>query len=151
MARLHTDPTIPSDQDALLAREASRTLAKHRVADEDLRVQVNKAGREITTIELPAAATKLLMQMLIEMGKGRAVTLVPSDTEITTQQAADLLNVWRPYVIGLIDKGVLPSRMVGIQRRLPLADVLACKADNRARRRVSLDEMARLDQEMGLI
>ena len=150
MARLHTDPTIPSDQDALLAREASRTLAKHRVADEDLRVQVNKAGREITTIELPAAATKLLMQMLIEMGKGRAVTLVPSDTEITTQQAADLLNVSRPYVIGLIDKGVLPSRMVGIQRRLPLADVLNYKIETKAKAYEAMKEIAAIDQELGL-
>ena len=150
MARLHTDPTIPSDQDALLAREASRTLAKHRVADEDLRVQVNKAGHEITTIELPAAATKLLMQMLIEMGKGRAVTLVPSDTEITTQQAADLLNVSRPYVIGLIDKGVLPSRMVGIQRRLPLADVLNYKIETKAKAYEAMKEIAAIDQELGL-
>ena len=150
MARLHTDPTIPSEQDALLAREASRALEQHRAADESLHLHVNKAGHEIAMLKLPAAAAKLLSQMLVEMGKGRALTLVPTDTEITTQQAADLLNVSRPYVIGLIDKGVLPSRMVGNQRRLPLADVLTHKAETKAKAYEAMKEIAAIDQELGL-
>jgi excisionase family DNA binding protein len=60
------------------------------------------------------------------------------------------LNVSRPFVVGLIDKGALPARMVGNHRRLPLKDVLAYKADNRAKRRQSLRELAALDQELGL-
>src|SRR5215813_4071066 len=80
----------------------------------------------------------------------RRVTLVPVEPEITTQQAAELLNVSRPYVIGLIDKGTLSARMVGNHRRLPLKDVLAYKADSRAKRRQTLQELAVLDQELGL-
>ena len=78
-------------------------------------------------------------------------TFVPPEPEITTQQAADLLNVSRPYVAGLIDKGMLPAaRMVGNHRRLPLQDVLAYRAESHDRRRQTLDELAAYDQELGL-
>ena len=76
--------------------------------------------------------------------------LVPLESEITTQQAAELLNVSRPFVVGMIDKGTLPARMVGNQRRLPLKDVLAYKAENRAKRRETLRELAAHDQKLGL-
>ena len=91
-----------------------------------------------------------IFQLLEELGKGHAVSLVPTESEITTQQAADLLNVSRPFLIGMIDKGELPARMVGNQRRLPLTDVLAYKAANRAKRLEALAEMTKLDQELGL-
>jgi len=113
-------------------------------------VQIAKAGREITTLELPPAAAKLLMQMLSEMGKGNAVSLVPTESEVTTQQAAELLNVSRPYVIGLVDKGELSARMVGNQRRLPLDAVLTYKAEAKARALEAMKEIAAIDQELGL-
>jgi excisionase family DNA binding protein len=150
MSRTLNDPTIPSDKEALLAREASHAIEKHKAGDKNLRMQIAKAGREVTTLELPAAAVKLLIQMLEEMGKGNAVSLVPTEAELTTQQAADLLNVSRPYLVGMIDKGELPARMVGNQRRLPLKDVLAYKTDNRAKRIDALREMKEIDQELGL-
>ena len=150
MTRPHTDPTLPSAQDSALAREASRALEQHCANDGSVLVQVGKPGREPTTLELPPIAARLLQQMLEEMGKGNAVTVVPTDAEITTQQAADLLNVSRPYLVGMIDKGELPARMVGNQRRLPLADVLAYKAANRAKRLEALRELTELDQELGL-
>ena len=78
------------------------------------------------------------------------MTLLPVEIELTTQHAADLLNVSRPYVVGLVEDGTLPARMVGNQRRLPLKDVLAYKAATRARRRDTLRELAVLDQELGL-
>ena len=74
----------------------------------------------------------------------------PTSTEITTQQAADLLNVSRPYVIGLVDKGVLPSRMVGNKRRLPLADALTYKAETKAKAYEAMKEITEIDQELGL-
>ena len=102
------------------------------------------------TLDLPQAAAHLLTQMLKEMAAGNAVTLVPVEIGLTTQQAADLLNVSRPYLVGLVRDGSLPARMVGNQRRLPLKDVLAYKADTRAKRREALRELAALDQELGL-
>lgn len=149
MARHHTDPAMPSGEEALLAREASRVLAVREAADAP-RVQLVDATGAITAIDLPEPAIRLLIEMLREMGEGRAVALLPMEAELTTQQTADLLNVSRPYVVGLIDSGVLPARLVGNQRRLPLRDVLAYKADNKAKRTAVLDELTALDEDYGL-
>ena len=149
MPRTDTTPTIPSDQDALLAREASRAITTQHVDMGSLKLQIANAGKEVTTVQLPAAAAKLLLQVLNELGSGRAVSVAPTDVEITTQQAADLLNVSRPYLVGLVEKGELPVRKVGNQRRLPLADVLEYKARNRANRLEALRELTALDQELG--
>jgi excisionase family DNA binding protein len=70
--------------------------------------------------------------------------------DISEQEAANLLCVSRPYLAGMIDKGELPARMVGDQRRLPLKDVLAYREANKAKRFAALDELSALDQEMGL-
>jgi excisionase family DNA binding protein len=88
--------------------------------------------------------------MLKAVAAGHAVTLIPVEIELTTQQAADLLNASRPYLVGLVRNGTLAARMVGNQRRLPLKDVLAYKAATRAQRRDALRELAALDQELGL-
>jgi excisionase family DNA binding protein len=150
MPRTDTDPTIPSDQEALLAREATRALEGHPADGESLKLQVAAAGKEVTTLDLPAAAAAPLLAILKAMGEGKPVAVHAADTELTTQQAADLLNVSRPFVVGLIDNGTLPARMVGNQRRLPLKDVLTYKRDNQAKRREALEELAKLDQELGL-
>lgn len=150
MWRVRGEPTIPTDQEAVLAREVSKALEAHDASGKGVRLQVAEAGREVTTLDLPPAAGRLLLLMLKEMGSGNAVTLVPIEAEITTQQAADLLNVSRPYVVGLIDKGVFPVRMVGNQRRLPLKDVLAYKEETRAKALEALQEISAIDQELGL-
>src|SRR6202034_4572049 len=148
MTVILTDPALPSDQDAALAKAASQALAQ--TGDTALQVQVAVAGREVTTFDLPPVVARLLVDILKETAAGHAVTLLPFREEITTQQAAELLNVSRPYVVGMIDKGQLPARMVGNQRRLPLKDVLAYRAENRAKRRETLNELVALDQELGL-
>jgi excisionase family DNA binding protein len=147
----HIDPILPSDQDAMLARAAQLALERSETLDKAMHVQINAAGRQLTTLDLPPVVTRLLMDILKETAAGNAVALVTVEAEITTHQAATILNVSRPYVIGMIDKGLLPARMVGNQRRLPLRDVLAYKAENRAKRRETLREMTVLDQELGLI
>ncbi|MGO9545571.1 MAG: excisionase family DNA-binding protein [Rhodomicrobium sp.] len=142
---IRTEPTLPSAEEAILARAASRALEEHR-DDPSLRLLVDKG----TALELPQSATDLLLEILKLMAAGNAVSLIPVEAEVTTQQAADLLNVSRPYLVGLIDNGTLPARMVGNQRRLPLADVLTYKADTKAKRRAALAELSALDQELGL-
>jgi excisionase family DNA binding protein len=149
MPIIPTDLALPSDQDAALAKAASQALAQ--TGDAALQVRVAVPGREVTTFDLPPVVARLLVDILKETAAGNAVTLLPFREEITTQQAAELLNVSRPYVVGMIDKGQLPARMVGNQRRLPLKDVLAYRAENRAKRRAALDELAALDQELGLL
>ncbi len=151
MPQARIDPIIPSDQDAMLAKTARLALERSEPLDKTLRVQINLVGQEATTLDLPPVVTRLLMDVLRETAAGKAVSLVAVDAEITTQQAAAILNVSRPFVVGMIDKGLLPARMVGNQRRIPLSDVLAYKAENRAERRKALEELAALDQQLGLI
>ena len=150
MRQARIDPIIPSNQDALLARTAQLTLERGQAFDKASHVQINAVGHETTTLDLPPVITRLLMDILKETAAGNAVTLVPVHAEVTTQQAADLLNISRPFLIGLIENGTLPARLVGKHRRLPLADVLAYKADNFAKRSKALDELAAYDQELGL-
>ncbi|MGO9237978.1 MAG: excisionase family DNA-binding protein [Methylocella sp.] len=147
MSRIHIDPVLPTGQDALRAEELRHALERREGVAAPVRVQVNDS----TVLDLPPIVASLLMNILEETAAGHAVTLIPVEAEVTTQQAAELLNVSRPYLVGMIEKGLLPSRMVGNQRRLPLQDVLAYKADNRAKRRETLREMAALDQELGLL
>jgi excisionase family DNA binding protein len=150
MPQPHIDPIIPSDQDAMLAKAAQLALEGSEALGTALHVQISAAGQEVTTLDLPPVVARLLMDILKETAAGHAVSLVPVESEITTQQAAAILNVSRPYLVGMIDKGQLAARMVGNQRRLPLRDVLAYKADNRAKRRAVLAELAAHDQKLGL-
>ena len=68
-------------------------------------------------ISIPPGAVRLFLDILTQLGQGRAVTIVPGKVELTTQDVADYLNVSRPYVVKLIESGKLPARMVGTRRR----------------------------------
>jgi len=127
--------TIPTDLEARLAAEASRTVDACSDVGQSLKMQIVNTGSKGTALELPPAAAALLKTMLKEMAAGRAVTIVPINAEITTQQAAEILHVSRPFVVGLIDKSTLPARMVGAHRRVLLDDVLAYKSASKAKAR----------------
>jgi excisionase family DNA binding protein len=78
-------------------------------------------------------------------------TVVAADTEMATQQAALLLNVSRPYLIGLLEAGQIDYRLVGSHRRVKVASLLAYKhVDDQARAKAA-DELTALSQEMGLL
>lgn len=148
MAHIPTSPIRPTEQEAKLAALARQALA--RSGGETLQLQVTMTGQKTVALDLPPVMTRLILEAIKETAAGHAVALVPVEAEITTQQAADLLNVSRPYLIGLIDTGVLPVRMVGNQRRIPLQDVLDYKADVYAKRRETLRQMVAYEQELGL-
>ncbi len=121
-----------------------------RLGASDLGIRIrhgDKFGAEIT---LPAAAFQMLQGVLSEMAQGHAVALLPLQAELTTQQAADLLRVSRPYLIGLLEDGKIPFRLVGQHRRVRLDDLLAYKRkDDEGRRRVA-DELTADAQELGM-
>lgn len=156
MPRTRITPTAAPASEAVIAEAASRAIEQHIQQDgagakTSLRVQIMEAGREVTTLDVPPAAVQLIRTMLKEMASGKSLTLVADDAEITTKQAADLLHVSRPYLVGMIERGELPARMVGKQRRLPLKDVLEFKRDNEAKRRKALSELVAHDQKLGLL
>jgi excisionase family DNA binding protein len=134
----------PTEEETRLARESSRQLSA--LGDRNLRVHIGK-----DVVELPAAAVRLLVSILSEMSAGNAVTLIPVHAELTTQQAAELLNVSRPHVIKLIEEGQLPSRKVGTHRRVRFRDLMAYKrvADAERQRALAALVADAQDQDMG--
>lgn len=103
-----------------------------------------------TTIRLPEVAVDALIEMLDAVAHGEDATVVRTPREVTTQQAATVLNVSRPTVVKLIDDGTVPARKVGSHRRILLADLLAYRDKVVAERRAALDEMTREAEELGL-
>ena len=145
------ETVAPSPADAQLAKESSRILATRKLGRRaSFRIRLLDDGGESETIAVPASALRLLIQMLTEMSQGNAVTLIPTQAELTTQQAADLLNVSRPYVVKLLDEEKIPSRTVGKYRRVRFGDLMAYKKiDDEARAKV-LDQLAIEAQELGM-
>ena len=101
------------------------------------------------TLTVPRSAVELLARILEHMSKGEGVALVPSHAELTTQQAADLLNVSRPFLIGLLDTEEIEYRKVGKHRRIKAESLMAYKRKDDLRRREAADELTALSQEMG--
>jgi excisionase family DNA binding protein len=141
----------PTPAETELAQESSRQVAKLLGAlRESVRLQIRPDGARPETLAIPSSAVRLLADILTQMAKGNAVTVVPVPAELTTQQAADLLDVSRPYLIDLLVKGVIPFRKVGTHRRVLLEDLLAYKQKTDRDRLKALEELSALDQELGL-
>jgi excisionase family DNA binding protein len=102
------------------------------------------------TTVLPEAISRLLQQAVPHLLLGRALAIVPIERELTTQQAADLLNVSRPFLIGLLEEGDIPHVKTGKHRRVRLEDILRYKKQRDATRREALDRLSELSQEYGL-
>ena len=122
-----------------MARLSGKLLSPYARKKAPLTVQVRDVDHD-EPIELPAGAVSLLMEVLEAMAAGRGVTLIPENAELTTVQAADILNVSRPFLIKLLDEGVIAHRMVGKHRRVRMDDVIAYKE------RIDRDREATLDK-----
>lgn len=143
------EAVTPTDAESRLARESSQELAKQLRTAKKLRLEVD-SGKTRRTVTIPLAAAKLLQHILIEMAQGNAVTLIPIHAELTTQQAAELLNVSRPYLVKLLDEGAIPSRKVGTHRRVLFQDLMTYKQKTDEARLKALEELSALDQELRL-
>ncbi len=138
------DTVIPTQTDAELAAQASRALSSKRANEDSLRVRLDD-GEELL---LPKAAAQLLRHLLTEMAQGNAVTLIPIHAELTTQQAADFLNVSRPYLVGLLERQALPFHKVGTHRRVKFNDLKAYKKKFETASSAALDELVQQAQEL---
>lgn len=136
----------PTDAEAKAALASGRTLAAH-ISDGGLKLAFANGCEEL---DLPAPVARLLLEILTELGQGNAVALDTVQPELTTQQAADLLNVSRPYLVKLLDDGVIPSRKVNTHRRVLREDVLAYKRDIDAKRLKTLEELTAQAQELDM-
>ncbi|MCP3137214.1 helix-turn-helix domain-containing protein [Pyxidicoccus xibeiensis] len=146
--------TAPGEEQAQEAARAARMLApllrktRKRGAP---RVSIQpEGGARAEAVTVPREAFELLVRILEEMAQGHAVTIVPIHAELTTQEAANLLNVSRPHLIGLLDQGAIPFHRVGTHRRIRFADLLAYQRQDAARRKQVVDELTEEAQKLGL-
>lgn len=110
---------------------------------------VRLVGPDGEMVEVPDTALCALERVAELLGKGDAITVVPVGKQLTTQQAADLLNVSRQYLVRLLDKGAIPSTRTGTHRRVELSDLLAYKERRDRERRTALDGLTQLSQDLG--
>jgi excisionase family DNA binding protein len=134
--------SIPTDKEISLADESSRKLSAYIKSTAHPAFQLVKKGKDVETILIPADALRLLVVILSQMAKGNAVTLIPVHAELTTQEAADLLNVSRPFLVDLLEEGKIPFRKVGSRRRVYAKDVLRYKEEIDKKRLEILEELA---------
>jgi len=112
--------------------------------------QPKLVGLDREEIAIPDSVYCVLRQVIEMMASGRAVYLVPLEHELTTQEAAELLNVSRPFLIKLLEQRAIPYSMVGTHRRIRYEDLIAYKEQRDNQRRDCLKRLTQLSEEMGL-
>lgn len=141
--------SLPSDQDVAQARESSRTLSKYTNA-ERVRLSIQGSNNETDDFILPGAVMQLLLNILAEMSRGNAISIMPIYAELSTQQAANLLNVSRPHLVKLLERSDLPFHKVGSHRRVLAQDLFAYKQRMDEQRQAALDALTALSQNLGM-
>lgn len=108
---------------------------------------VSSVGEEI---DLPESVFHLLRQLVHDLAQGNSVTIVPVHKELTTQEAADILNVSRQYLVELLTAGAIPFTLVGTHRRIRFDDLMDYKERRDANRREGLSRLTKKSQKLGL-
>ena len=142
---------IPTKADIELSARSSRVLASLTNSHKGTqKITVESESGKEESLMIPSVAYELLIDILSQISQGNAVTIVPVKAELSTQQAANLLNVSRPYLIKLLESREIPYHKVGKHRRILAQDLYKYKADIDAKRSQSLDELTALSEELDL-
>ena len=147
-----TEAIAPNPHETEIARESQNTLAAFNLENkqDEVQVHLHTEDNQDAQFTLPRAAVQLLLNGLQEMAKGNAVTLIPVYAELTTQEAADMLNVSRPYLVELLEQGKIPFRKVGTRRRVFVNDLLHYKEKIDKARLKTLEELSAQAQELDM-
>jgi len=138
---------VPTDEETERAKNFSRILAKEFAPAESVTIQRDDVDE---SIEIPRQVFNVLMRVLAVMSEGKAFSLIPMDKELTTQQAADILNVSRPYLNKILDLGDIAHRKVGRNRRIKFSDLMEYKKSQEQKSRNALQELADQSQELDM-
>ena len=131
---------------------ASETLA-------NLSSAISKHGQDIVRISIqeskeyfsiPKKALEFLSHILSIMAEGKAISIIPSESELSTQQAADILGVSRPHIVKLLEQGIIPFKKAGAHRRILLEDLMQYAEQQKETRKTSLKFLAKQAQELNL-
>jgi len=142
---------LPVEREVQAAAQGQRALAAYLATRlETQRIQIFDDQNRAHQVELPTSALRLLIDILGELADGNAVQVVPVHAELTTQEAADLLNVSRPHLVKLLEGGSLPFHRTGKHRRIRFADLMAFKDQRDRDSEEALDELARQAQDLGM-
>lgn len=141
---------LPTDKEIKLAQQSSRALSVILPKGSQVDIVLKGIAENQKSVAIPTLALQLLIEILAELGEGNYVTVAPTRPELTTQQAADILNVSRPYLIRLLEEKKIPFRKVGNRRKVLYQDVLAYKHKiDKARRKV-LHKLTEEAQDLGM-
>ena len=143
-------PRLETPEDQEMARTAQQCIMRALDCSRAASIKIVANGDSGTAMELPPAALRVIGQLLGLMSQGKPVTFVPADHELSTVEAARLLNVSRPFVIKEIEGGRLPCRMVGSHRRITMTDLETYRQKMRESQESALDAMAKNADELGI-
>ncbi len=138
---------LPSAGERAAADQLRRVLASRGVDQEQTLTIIEDSGQPAEIVLTPGISG-LLIELLRHIGTGNAVTLVPISQMLSTQQAADILNVSRPFLISLLEKDDIPHVLVGRHRRIRAEELFAYKRRRDSSRSDALDELAGLDADL---
>ena len=145
---LALDPTSLQQDEQDELRLAAGLFKKRLSAQVATRLQFLDDGEDVVTV--PREVAELIGEILTQLAAGRVVAAYPMHAELTTQQAADFLNVSRPHLVKVVDEGSIPHHKVGTDRRIYFKDLLAYRERQVEESRQALDELARVSEELGL-
>lgn len=143
------EAALPVEREVAAAVEGQRALAAYLSTQlETQRIQIFDDQNQAHSVELPTSALRLLVDILSELAEGNAVKVVPIHAELTTQEAADMLNVSRPHLVKLLEEGALPFHKTGKHRRIKCSDLMAYKAAQEERSAAAMEELAAQAQSL---
>jgi excisionase family DNA binding protein len=148
---LTPETMLPVEREVEAAVHGQRALAAYLATQfETQRIQIFDDKNQAHLVELPTSALRLLVDILSELAEGNAVKVVPIHAELTTQEAADLINVSRPHLVKLLESDALPFHKTGKHRRVRFADLMRFKAERDRASDQAMEELAQQAQELGL-
>ncbi|MCF8237360.1 MAG: helix-turn-helix domain-containing protein [Saprospiraceae bacterium] len=142
----------PSREDQKLAKESVRILStfhKQNMAKGSL-VQLFMEDKTNVKVVIPRSVYQLMETILEFMSQGKAISILPAETELTTQQAAEMLHVSRPHIVKLLESGEIPFIKVGSHRRIRLQDLQSYRQKLQKKQQFAMEKLAKQGQDLSL-